>query len=163
MGGFALEILDGNDVGYSHAVSRNCLRRAELPSGRCSIRTGRDERGFSHEKHHSHDRDRACIVVGRLCLHPEELQSKATDLTTKMQTLVGKDPQKAGDVGHHRRHYHHNKLPWPKPCAASSRVCIAKPHFPEILEIQRRCIPHSVKRTVALHGKQGDWHAQNDQ
>lgn len=34
-----------------------------------------------------------------LACTPEELQSKATDLTTKMQTLVAKDPQKAGEVG----------------------------------------------------------------
>ncbi len=30
---------------------------------------------------------------------PEELQSKAMDLSTQMQTLVAKDPQKAGEVG----------------------------------------------------------------
>ena len=34
-----------------------------------------------------------------LACTPEELQSKATDVTTKMQTLVAKDPQKAGEVG----------------------------------------------------------------
>lgn len=34
-----------------------------------------------------------------LACTPEELQSKATDLTTRMQSLVAKDPQRAGDVG----------------------------------------------------------------
>lgn len=29
----------------------------------------------------------------------EELQGKATELTTKMQALVAKDPQKAGEIG----------------------------------------------------------------
>lgn len=41
----------------------------------------------------------AFTVAGAMACTPEEVQAKATELSTHLQELVAKDPVKAGEVG----------------------------------------------------------------
>lgn len=41
----------------------------------------------------------AFSAAGAMACSPEDLQAKATELSTKLQDLVAKDPVKAGEVG----------------------------------------------------------------